>query len=153
VASAKSLWDRYVVPGDLQAVSRYVWLTACSQTLWAYRCWPESTSITKRTRYLRNLDRPNPSYNQEDARNHQPAMEIVVPSLQRLDQATYGLLHPWTSETGVVYPIYWRITNNTPKVDVLLKYMNEQMHKDHNISRCARRKDTLSAEDLGILLQ
>src|SRR5277367_1753675 len=24
VASAKSLWDRYVVPSDLQAVSRYV---------------------------------------------------------------------------------------------------------------------------------
>ena len=31
VASAKSLWDRYVVPGDLQAVSRYVWLTACHE--------------------------------------------------------------------------------------------------------------------------
>ena len=27
------------------------------------------------------------------------------------------------------------------------------MHKDHNVSRRARRKDTLSAEDLGILLQ
>jgi hypothetical protein len=31
VASAKSLWDRYVVPGDLQAVLRYVWLTACRE--------------------------------------------------------------------------------------------------------------------------
>jgi hypothetical protein len=27
------------------------------------------------------------------------------------------------------------------------------MHEDHNVSRRARRKDTLSAEDLGILLQ
>jgi hypothetical protein len=27
------------------------------------------------------------------------------------------------------------------------------MHEDHNVSRHARRKDTLSAEDLGILLQ
>jgi len=27
------------------------------------------------------------------------------------------------------------------------------MHKDHDVSRRARRKDTLSAEDLGILLQ
>ena len=27
------------------------------------------------------------------------------------------------------------------------------MHKDHKVSRRARRKDTLSAEDLGILLQ
>ena len=27
------------------------------------------------------------------------------------------------------------------------------MHKDHDVSRYARRKDTLSAEDLGILLQ
>jgi hypothetical protein len=31
--------------------------------------------------------------------------------------------------------------------------MNGEMHKDHNVSRHARRKDTLSAEDLGILLQ
>jgi Protein of unknown function (DUF3435) len=31
--------------------------------------------------------------------------------------------------------------------------MNEQMHEDHEVSRQARRKDTLSAEDLGILLQ
>ena|ERR1700734_912851 len=31
--------------------------------------------------------------------------------------------------------------------------MNSQMHEDHEISRRARRKDTLSAEDLGILLQ
>src|SRR5277367_3195097 len=31
--------------------------------------------------------------------------------------------------------------------------MNGQMHEDHDISRRARRKDTLSAEDLGILLQ
>jgi hypothetical protein len=27
------------------------------------------------------------------------------------------------------------------------------MHEDHDVSRHARRKDTLSAEDLGILLQ
>jgi Protein of unknown function (DUF3435) len=27
------------------------------------------------------------------------------------------------------------------------------MHEDHDVSRRARRKDTLSAEDLGILLQ
>jgi hypothetical protein len=27
------------------------------------------------------------------------------------------------------------------------------MHEDHEVSRRARRKDTLSAEDLGILLQ
>jgi hypothetical protein len=33
------------------------------------------------------------------------------------------------------------------------QYINEQMHKDHHVSRRARRKDTLSAEDPGILLQ
>ena len=31
--------------------------------------------------------------------------------------------------------------------------MNTQVHEDHEVSRRARRKDTLSAEDLGILLQ
>jgi len=31
--------------------------------------------------------------------------------------------------------------------------MNSQMHEDHDVSRRARQKDTLSAEDLGILLQ
>jgi hypothetical protein len=31
--------------------------------------------------------------------------------------------------------------------------MNTQMYKDHDVSRHARQKDTLSAEDLGILLQ
>jgi len=31
--------------------------------------------------------------------------------------------------------------------------MNSQMHEDHNVNRRARQKDTLSAEDLGILLQ
>ena len=31
--------------------------------------------------------------------------------------------------------------------------LNSQMHEDHEVSRCARRKDTLSAEDFGILLQ
>jgi hypothetical protein len=31
--------------------------------------------------------------------------------------------------------------------------MNTQMHEDHEVSRRARRKDTLSTEDLGILLQ
>jgi hypothetical protein len=31
--------------------------------------------------------------------------------------------------------------------------MNTQMHEDHEVSRRTRRKDTLSAEDLGILLQ
>src|SRR2546421_8536115 len=30
--------------------------------------------------------------------------------------------------------------------------MNSQMHEDHDVSRRARQKDTLSAEDLGILL-
>ena len=31
--------------------------------------------------------------------------------------------------------------------------MNSQMHEDHDVSRRARQKDTISAEDLGILLQ
>jgi hypothetical protein len=31
--------------------------------------------------------------------------------------------------------------------------MNSQMHEDHDVSRRARQKDTLSAEDLDILLQ
>src|ERR1700722_628417 len=31
--------------------------------------------------------------------------------------------------------------------------MNGQMHKDYNVSRRARRKDTLSTEDLGIPLE
>jgi hypothetical protein len=31
--------------------------------------------------------------------------------------------------------------------------MNSQMHEDHDVSRRARQKYTLSAEDLGILLQ
>src|ERR1700761_5438423 len=31
--------------------------------------------------------------------------------------------------------------------------MNNQMHEDHDVSRRARQKDTISAEDLGILLQ
>jgi hypothetical protein len=31
--------------------------------------------------------------------------------------------------------------------------MNSQIHEDHDVSRRARQKDTLSTEDLGILLQ
>jgi hypothetical protein len=36
---------------------------------------------------------------------------------------------------------------------IFLVYINVQMHEDQDVSRHARRKDTLSAEDLGILLQ
>jgi hypothetical protein len=31
------------------------------------------------------------------------------------------------------------------------QYINEQIHEDHNVSHRVRRKDMLSAEDLGIL--
>jgi hypothetical protein len=40
----------------------------------------------------------------------------------------------------------------TGNVMTLPWYINGQMYEDHNVSRRARRKHTLSAEDLGILL-
>ena len=42
-------------------------------------------------------------------------------------------------------------TNNKSMLPDLISTINGQMHVDHVVSRRARRKDTLNAEDLGIL--
>jgi hypothetical protein len=52
------------------------------------------------------MDRLDPSYNQEeDPRNHQAAVEMVVSSLQPVGQGAHGLLHTRTSETGTANTI------------------------------------------------
>jgi hypothetical protein len=53
----------------------------------------------------------------------------------------------------MAYPISWSAIDDTFPINSFPQYMNTQIHEDHEVSRRARRKDTLSAEDLGILLQ
>ena len=78
---------------------------------------------------------------------------MAVPKLQSPGEAAHGLLHHRTSETGTACPIYCPATCDSLEADSFPQYINGQMHEDHDVSHGAQRKDTLSAEDLGILLQ
>ena len=96
IARAKKIWDRYMALGDLFTgeVMAYVCLTASSQALRAYQCRSRSIPPRKRARRLRNLDRLDSTYHQEDdVRNHQPAVEMAVPELQHPGKTAHGLLY------------------------------------------------------------
>jgi len=122
-----------------------MWLTAYSRALWASRC-------QSRARRLRNLDRLDSPHNQEDARDHRSDMEMVVPKLQHPGSAADGLLHHRANETGAACPFIHPRLMTCPYLLVSLAYQWADARRPRRQSP-SRRKDTLSGEDLGILLQ
>jgi hypothetical protein len=74
-----------------------------------------------------------------------------VLKLQHLALAAYGLFYHLTGKIGKARPVSLPAIENMSKL-THLHTANGQMHEDYNISHRARQRDTLSAEDLGILL-